>query len=161
VSEGTNDLCPRCGAPADGEAGCRARLDALMARAADDPRFARAYRGAVEAYAMQHVETFGVSAKSYAAHLTGLCCVVEHAADPDVFAAIARWLNGSVPLAKPELVGERGRLTILDASAAPEPAAHAAAVRDWAADVWNAYRAQHALAHRWLEAAGRAPARRH
>lgn len=133
-----------------------------MARAAADVRYARAYRSAVEAYAMQHVERFGVSAKSYAAHLTGLCCVVEHDADPAMFAAIARWLSGSSPVEKPALIPPpRGHRTLADARAAEEPEAHAAAVRAWAADVWNAYREQYALAHRWLEEATHSPARRH
>jgi hypothetical protein len=133
----------------------------MMARAASDPRFARAYRVAVEAYAMQHVETFGASGKSYAAHLTGLGCMVEHDGDPAMLAAIRRWLDGVVPLAKPPLVRERGQLTILDAHRAGEPEAHAAAVRGWASDVWNAYREQHALAQRWLAEAARAQAPRH
>lgn len=134
----------------------------MMARAAADVRFARAYRSAVEAYAMQHVERFGVSAKSYAAHLTGLCCVVEHDADAPMLAAIARWLDGPSPVEKPAVPPPpRGRLTLDDARRAEAPEAHAARVRDWAADVWNAYREQHALARRWLEEAARAPARRH
>jgi len=133
-----------------------------MARAAADVRFARAYRSAVEVYAMQHVERFGVSAKSYAAHLTGLCCVVEHDADPGMLAAIARWLSGPSPVEKPAVLPPpRGRLTLDDAARAATPEAHAARVREWAADVWNAYREQHALARRWLEEAARSPARRH
>ena len=133
----------------------------MMARAAADVRYARAYRSAVEAYAMQHVERFGLSAKSYAAHLTGLCCVVEHDADPAMLAAIARWLNGPSPVEKPAAGAARGTVTIVDARRAEDPEAHAAAVRAWAADVWNAYRERHALARRWLEEATRSPARRH
>ncbi len=159
--ETSSAACPRCGAPVGGEAACRTRLDELMARAASDARFARAYRVALEAYAMQHVETFGLSAKSYAAHLTGLCCMVEHEGDPAMLGAIRRWLDGVVPLEKPPLVVRRGRLTILDAQRAAEPDAHAAAVRAWAADVWSAYQDQHALAQRWLAEAARAPAPRH
>ena len=133
-----------------------------MARAAADVRYARAYRSAVEAYAMQHVERFGLSAKSYAAHLTGLCCVVEHDADPAMLAAIARWLSGPSPVEKPSVAPPpRGRLTIADARRAEEPEAHAAAVRAWAADVWDAYRERHALARGWLDEAARAPARKH
>ena len=87
-----------------------------MARAAADVRYARAYRSAVEAYAMQHVERFGLSAKSYAAHLTGLCCVVEHGADPAMLATIARWLSGPSPVEKPAVPPPpRGRLTLADA----------------------------------------------
>ena len=111
---------------------------------------------------MQHVERFGASAKSHAAHLTGLCCVVEHDADPAMLAAVARWLSGPSPVEKPAVPPPpRGRITILDARRAEEPEAHAAAVRAWAADVWNAYRERHELARRWLDEAARAPARRH
>lgn len=161
MSGGTPEACPLCGAAVSGEAACRARLDGMMARAASDPRFARAYRVAVEAYAMQHAETFGASGKSYAAHLTGLCCMVEHDGDPALLTAIRRWLDGVVPVEKPPLLRARGRLTVVDACRAEEPEAHAAAVRAWAADVWNAYREQHALAHRWLAEAARAPVPRH
>jgi len=161
LSGGTTEPCPRCGLQVGGEAACRALLDELMARAVSDPRFARAYRVAVEAYAMQHVETFGASGKSYAAHLTGLACMVESDGDPAMLAAIRRWLDGVVPIEKPLPIPSRGRLTILDARRAEEPDAHAAVVRAWAADVWNAYREQHALAHRWLAEAARAPVPRH
>ena len=61
---------------------------------------------------MQHVETYCRSAKSYAAHLTRLCCGLEFGGDPEVYAAIQSWLNGASPVAKPSILPSLGRLTI-------------------------------------------------
>ena len=58
----------------------------------------------VDTYAMQHPEEYGRSAKSYAAHLLGLCCAVEHAGDQKLYWSIARWLDGARAIDKPELL---------------------------------------------------------
>lgn len=50
---------------------------------------------------MQHPDTYCRSAKSCAAHLTRLRRGLEHGADPKVYRAIQRWLNGAVALEKP------------------------------------------------------------
>lgn len=155
------ESCPCCGATvAGGEGGCQRLMDEIMARAASDTRYAGIYRLAFDAYCMQHVEKYGASAKSYAAHLTGLCCGVERDGDRALYDAIPRWLNGPVPLEKPPLVRERGRLNILHVRAADDPSDHEHAVRRWAAQVWEAYASQHELAREWLDTAVRVPARR-
>jgi hypothetical protein len=155
------DHCPACGAPvAGGQAGCQALLDELNAQAYADARYGAVRDLAFDAYCMQHLERYCRSAKSYAAHLTRLCCGIEHAGDPAVYAAIQRWLNGAVALEKPEPPAHLGRLTIADVrgvarspQGARDAAEHARLVRAWAADVWAAYAAQHALARAWLRAA--------
>lgn len=67
------------------------------ARSFADPPYWRVHRMMVDAYCLQHPERYCVSAKSLAAHLTGLCCAFEHGGHPSVNAAVQRWLNGASP----------------------------------------------------------------
>src|SRR5262245_2354939 len=124
-----------------------------MARAASDLRYRGVYRLAFDTYCMQHVDTYGVSAKSYAAHLMGLCCGVEHEGKAAVYDVIHRSLNGRPSLERPASLGERGTITLTTVAAAAEPDEYARWVRWWAADVWNAYAAQHELARELLATA--------
>ncbi len=61
---------------------------------------------------MQHRDPYCRSDKSYAAHLTRLCCGVEHNGNPKIYAAIQKWLNGSVAIEKPEVLSYRGGMTV-------------------------------------------------
>jgi len=154
--------CPACGASLGGRAGCQAAFDALGARAWEDPRHGAVHRLVVDAYCLQHPDDYCRSAKSYAAHLAGLCCGVEHGGDPRRHRAIARWLDGHRELARPTPPAARGVTTVAEATAQSDAHAYAAAVRRWAGSVWEAYSAQHALGRHWLdivgdEAAGSAP----
>jgi len=106
----------------------------------------------VDAYSMQHPEDCCRSAKSYAAHLCGLCCAIELGGDPKLYWAIPRWLDGKVELEKPPLLVVRGRLTIADIGASAD-ADHPAQVRAWAANVWEAYAVQHEIARAWMRVA--------
>ncbi|MEA2599168.1 MAG: hypothetical protein QOF89_160 [Acidobacteriota bacterium] len=148
----SEDRCPDCGAAVPGgRAGCQALMDEIQARAYGDLEVAANRDLAFDAYCMQHPERYCHSAKSYAAHLTRLCCGVEHGGNPRVYEAIQRWLNGSPPLEKPEIPRHLGQRTVKDLeSAAGE---HARLVRDWAGSVWEAYAAQHELARGWIQAA--------
>lgn len=101
---------------------------------------------------MQHVERYGHSAKSYAAHLTGLCCGVEHGSDPKIYAAIQRWLNGKVALDKPPILSQRGSMTIVDVLADQDVEKTRTRVQEWADCVWDAYVTQHEIARDWLKA---------
>ena len=149
--------CPSCGAPLGGRAGCQAAFDALGAEAWSSPRRGSVHNLVVDAYAMQHPEEYGRSAKSYAAHLLGLCCGVEHPNDPKLYWSIARWLDGPSQPDKPSLLTARGDRTIADVVNARPDEAFAAAVRDWAESVWAAAEPQHALARRWLADTGVKP----
>jgi hypothetical protein len=102
---------------------------------------------------MQHPDTYRRSAKSYAAHLTRLCCGLEHGADPKVYRAIQRWLNGAVALEKPEVLSERGRMTVADLQAAASPEEMARLAQAWAEEVWEAYTSQHGVAQEWIRLA--------
>ncbi len=146
------DRCPDCGAAVPGgRAGCQGLMDAIQARAYGDLQVAATRDLAFDAYCMQHPERYCRSAKSYAAHLTRLCCGVEHGGNPRVHEAIQRWLNGSPSIEKPEAPGHLGRMTVKDLeSAAGE---HSRLVQDWARSVREAYATQQEMARHWLQAA--------
>jgi len=148
------ERCPECGgAIPGGRAGCQALWDTVMARAASDLRYRAVYRLAFDTYCMQHVDTYGVSAKSYAAHLMGLCCGVEHDGRAAVYDVIHRSLNGRPALERPVAPAQRGTITLIRIAAAADPDEHARQVRAWALDVWAAYVAQHRLARTLLDSA--------
>lgn len=149
--------CPDCGAPLGGRAGCQAAFDTSMARAWDAPERGAVHNLTVDAYCLQHPDDYCASAKSYAAHLAGLCHGVECNGDPHQYWAIPRWLDGRRDLTRPTPPVSRGALTVadVDRTAAPPAGPYAAAtVRAWATAVWDAYAAQQGLARHWLESAG-------
>ena len=146
--------CPECGAMVSGgQASCQALFDELTLQAYSDVRYARDRRLVFDAYCMQHVEPYCHSAKSYAAHLAGLCCGVEHEGDPKIHAAVQRWLNGKVDLEKPTVLSFRGHITVADVRTARDVEEHVRVAQAWARDVWEAYASQHELARQWLKAA--------
>lgn len=142
--------CPACGASLGGRVGCQAAFDALVAASWVAPAPLRNL--AVDAYCLQHPDDYCQSAKSYAAHLAGLCCGVELGGDPGVYRSVARWLDGQRDVVKPAVLPNRGRTTVADVFAAPA-ADYEPRVRAWARAVWAAYTSQHALARGWLAAA--------
>ncbi|HTX90432.1 MAG TPA: DUF5946 family protein [Anaerolineales bacterium] len=146
--------CPDCGAPGvDGREGCQALFDETFGPA--HPELAAVRDLAFDAYCMQHLERYCRSAKSYAAHLTRLCCGLEYRGEPRLYTAIQKWLNGSVLLEKPALLPFLGKLTIADAPAVGTAEARREFARVWAESVWAAYASRHGLAHGWLEAAAK------
>ena len=70
--------------------GCQALYDALAVPGAGALGLIARRDLAFDAYCMQHPETYCRSAKSYAAHLTRLCCGLEFGGDPRVYRAIQR-----------------------------------------------------------------------
>lgn len=146
-----NEACPSCGARLGGRTGCQATFDELSADAWTSRTLAGVHNLRVDAYAMQHPAEYCQSAKSYAAHLVGLCCGVEHEGDQKLYWAIPEWLDGAASVKKPREISGRGMLTIADTLTAREDD-HPELVRRWARDVWGAYAAQHDLAHEWLDA---------
>jgi hypothetical protein len=106
----------------------------------------------VDAYAMQHPEEYGVSAKSYIRHLFALCCLLEHPGDTRLYwATPARGAPVPAP-PKPPLLTSRGALTVAHPLRAADDDAYQRAIREWAADVWAAYAPQHDLARAYLAA---------
>jgi hypothetical protein len=149
----TDDRCPACGAPVSGREGCQALMDEVQARAYTDPRFGATFNLGFDAYCMQHPEEYGLSAKSYAAHLTRLCCGGERGGEEAIYRAINAWLSTNPPLDKPPLLATRGQMTIADLAPARDASEHNRLAREWAASVWQAYASQHDLARRWIELA--------
>ncbi len=149
-----DDRCAGCGlAVPGGVDGCRAWFDAVLVREYEWGVPYLVHRLAVDTYALQHPDRYCVSAKSLAAHLTGLCWALEYSGHPAGLQALQRWLNGVPALTKPALPAARGALTIADVDTAPDAAAYLAAVTRWARATWQAYTALHPLARRWVEAA--------
>lgn len=148
-SESPNLLkCPDCGAAIDGgREGCQALWDELSTTGVFQ------HPAAFDAYCMQHLERYCKSAKSYAAHLTRLCCGIEHRGDPAIYRAIQQWLNGNVALTKPEILPFLGSLTIVDIKRAQNPIAQQQLVAAWIHNVWQAYASQHELAEEWIKLA--------
>ncbi|MCB9456146.1 MAG: hypothetical protein H6671_09175 [Anaerolineaceae bacterium] len=148
----TAESCPECGAVVtEGREGCQALYDAFAFQAMADFRVAAVHALAFDTYCMQHVETYCVSAKSYAAHLTRLCVGVEYGGDPALYAALQRWYHAG--LVKPAILYERGQITIAEIQAIADVPAKVTRIREWAEHVWDVYNSQHALARQWVEAA--------
>jgi uncharacterized protein DUF5946 len=156
----SEDRCPECGAHVNrGLDGCLGIWDEVSMLAYEHPMYAQCRDLAFDTYCMQHPEQYGRSAKAYAAHLTRLCCGVERNADPAIYAAIRQWLDGKVDIEKPQLLRNRGDLTVMNLRVARNAEEHAGLVSEWAQSVWMAYMEQQALARHWLDAALAAHAR--
>jgi hypothetical protein len=150
----TEERCPDCGASVmGGREGCQSLFDELMLQAYSDPLYAATHSLALDAYCMQHTQRYCRSAKSYAAHLTRLCCGLEHNGDHKVYEAIQKSLNGTVAFERPEAPGSRGQITVADLLAASCVEEHTKLVKEWAASVWEAYASQHDIARSWIKAA--------
>jgi hypothetical protein len=144
--------CPSCGARVGSRSACQAVFDELVAKAWENPRRGSVHNLLVDAYAMQHTEEYGRSAKSFVAHLLGLCCGVEAPAERELYWAIPRWLDGPARVTRPTDLESRGMTTIDDVRASAIETDYPDLVRKWAGDVWTAYADQHAMARAWLGA---------
>jgi len=107
------------------------------------------HRLAVDSYCVQH-SPYVRSAKSFAAHLCGLCVALERDNDLALLDGLQRWLSTNPPLVRPGLPVDRGELTIAHVSGIDDPVAYGVAVEEWARSAWQAYAAHHALARQWL-----------
>ncbi len=150
----SEEKCPACSATVEGgRTGCQALWDEIAAQAYSDIRYAAVRDLAFDAYCMQHLETYCRSAKSYAAHLSRLCCGIEYGSDPTIYAAIQKWLNGAVSIEKPPTLPYPGRLTVADVHAARTAEEQVKLAHAWAENVWEAYAVQHDIARLWIKAA--------
>jgi len=129
-------------------------MNELLARDFSSVVYFRVHRMMVDTYCLQHPARYCVSAKSFAAHLTGLCWLIEHGGSRAVGSeSLRRWLNGIPRIEKPEIPSFRGSHTLADVREAPDPEAHARAVERWARSTWEAYSALHSLARHWIQQA--------
>lgn len=141
-----------CGLPSGAE--CKRHFDEILAKEFSDYRYMKAHRLTVDAYSLQHPDPYMISAKSYAAHLTGLCCFMEHEGDRDLLRTLQQWLSGKrEDLEKPPPLSELGELTITHILDAEDEIEHERLVTEWAAEVWSAYGVYHQLARDWIETA--------
>ena len=153
--------CHSCGlVVAGGAEGCQRLFESIGLREFEDMRFARYHRIVVDVYAMQHPDRYGRSAKSFAAHLTGLCAWIEdESGAQSVNASVQRWLSGPSRIAKPPPPPTYGAVTIRNVIDAEEPVRYGEALRAWARSTWDAYASLHVIAHDWI-ATALAPERR-
>lgn len=150
-----SEICTSCGlAVAGGTEGCQRLFESIGLREYEDMRFGRYHRIVVDAYAMQHPDRYGRSAKSFAAHLTGLCAWLEDESTAmSANAAVQRWLNGSSPIDKPSLPSTYGAITIRELVDADDPVRYGEVLRRWARSTWDAYALLHATARAWIATA--------
>jgi len=113
----------------------------------------------VDTYALQHPDEFCASAKSLAAHLTGLCAALEHADHSNLLRVLLEWLETRATLVRPPLPTSRGRVTIAETfEATCAEQVHATADR-WAHSVWEAYTPLQPRARAWVAEALARPSR--
>ncbi|MDQ3179366.1 MAG: DUF5946 family protein, partial [Acidobacteriota bacterium] len=91
---------------------CKELFEEILAKEFSDFRYAKIHRLTVDTYCLQHPDIYMVSAKSFAAHLTGMCCAMEYGDELDLLNLLQKWLNGEKHLEKPEMLKYLGNLTI-------------------------------------------------
>ena len=150
-----SEACPSCGlAVAGGAEGCQRLFESIGLREFEDMRFARYHRIVVDVYAMQHPDRYGRSAKSFAAHLTGLCAWVEdEGGAQSVNASVQRWLSGPSPIVKPAVPPIYGAVTVRELVDAEDPVRYGEVLRCWARSTWDAYASLHITARAWIATA--------
>lgn len=149
------EACPSCGAKvAGGTEGCQRLFESIGLREYEDMRFARYHRIVVDVYAMQHPDRYGRSAKSFAAHLTGLCAWLENEQRAQSLnAAVQRWLSGPSPIVRPPLPAGYGEVTIRELLDAHDPIRYGVELGRWARSTWAAYAPLHPTARTWIATA--------
>ena len=149
------EACEGCGFTVEGgTAGCQRTFDEFRAREMSElaPSYT-ATRLTVDVYCLQHPDRYCVSAKSLAAHLTGVGWAVERGGGEWGLRALQRWLDSRPQLTKPRLPAHRGKLTIADVAGAPDTDGYLAAQERWARSTWAAYAGLHETARGWIDSA--------
>jgi hypothetical protein len=147
-----SETCSSCGvAVAGGREGCQRLFESIGLREYEDMRFGRYHRIVVDVYAMQHPDRYCRSAKSFAAHLTGLCAWLDNEVESQsVNAAVQRWLSGPSPIEKPPQPTGYGAVTIRELVDEDDPLRYGDALRRWARSTWTAYAPFQAIARVWI-----------
>jgi len=156
----TDSICPECGAAVHGgRAGCQNLFDEILAREFGDYRYAREHRLTVDVYSLQHPNEYMRSAKSFAAHLTGIYAAMEDDATAATNRAVQQWLSGTRVLARPDHPSpqQRGTLTVIHVYEAVDPDEHLRRVREWAKSTWDVWRGYNDLAKQWVVVASGKP----
>jgi hypothetical protein len=149
------DVCEGCGLHVPGgTARCQAMFDEFRAREISE--LAASYastRLTVDVYCLQHPDRYCLSAKSLAAHLTGVGWAVERGGGEWGLRRLQRWLDTGPKLEKPALPAGHGAVTIADVTSAADTDAYIAALDRWARSTSAAYSELHEIARRWIDAA--------
>jgi hypothetical protein len=106
----------------------------------------------IDVYCLQHPDRYCVSAKSLAAHLTGVCWAVEHGISEGGPRELQRRLEGRRDLVKPSIPADRGNLTVADIASVVGPGEYTKALELWARSTWAAYADLHETARAWIGA---------
>jgi len=104
----------------------------------------------IDVYCLQHPDRYCVSAKSLAAHLTGLCWALEHGISEGGLRELQRRLDGRRHLVKPPLPADRGTLTVGDIAGVAGPDEYMKALDAWARSTWAAYADLQETARGWI-----------
>lgn len=150
--------CPQCGAPSvEGREECQELFEEVIGREFSQPALFVVHRLTVDAYSLQHPDPYLQSAKSTAAHLTGLCWALEFEGGPSVSRALSKWLDGTPELTEitPPPPERRGAHTVQHVHQTQKAVEHRKAVEEWAGSVWDAWSEYHAQARSWVKEAMR------
>lgn len=138
-----------------GREACQHLFNEVLAKEFGDYRYGRTHRLTVDVYSLQHPAEYMRSAKSYAAHLTGMCAAIEDGDPAETNRAVQRWLDGPIVFPRPDHPAprQRGALSVLYVHGAVDPEDHVRRVREWALSTWEAWRDYHDVARRWVQQA--------
>ncbi len=155
IKDRAHDICEDCGAAVpEGRIGCRKIFEEVIAKEFSDYRYGRIHRLTVDAYCLQHPESYMRSGKSFAAHLTGICAALEYENSSDINRTVRNWLDANPLINKPaRLPTDRGELTITYIHDAAHAEEHQRRVREWAQCVWDAWGEHHASAKQLINEA--------
>jgi hypothetical protein len=147
--------CSGCGlVVAGGAAGCQLLFEQLRSwEYAELGSTYQSQRLTVDTYCVQHPDRYCVSAKSLAAHLTGVCWALEYGGHQSGLKSLQRWLDGPTRIEKPQVPSFRGEVTIADICCPPDAGTYASGIHRWAHSAWGAYSSLHPIARRWVEEA--------
>lgn len=145
--------CTRCGAKVPGGTkGCRELFQEILVREYGDPAYGAVHLLTVDAYALQHSEDHGP--RSNAVHLLRLCMLLEHGLEAST-GTNPHWFQVQIesdremPFLEPPQ--NRGQTTVADMHGAANADEYVERAYHWARSVWEAYRAHHGWARRWLQ----------
>ena len=149
-------VCPECGAIVKGgRAACQQLFEEILAKQFGDFNYAKEHRLTVDTYALQHPDTYMKSAKSFAAHLTGLCVAIDAEDKQLINHKVQKWLSTTREISRPDPPEprQRGKLTVQYVHESRNAEEHITRVRNWAGSAWEAWRDHEALAKKWIKEA--------
>lgn len=139
----------------ESSAACWARYGEVLAREYSDPRYRRANRLTVDAFAVQHPGRPGPqSTQSVGVHLLSLFAVLERQMSCAAATSLIGRAVGQLHFVWLEPPDERGAVNVESVLATTNPAEHREAVHRWASSAWNAWAAYHRTIAAWARQVG-------